>query len=994
MKKYAMPERERAAFERLRQPFAIYQFVDKRVVTLVLSDGFCDLFGYEDRALAYYDMDNNMYKDAHPDDVARIANAALLFATEGGRYETVYRTRRKDGPGYKVVHAMGEHVYTEDGTRLAHVWYTDEGDYVETPGDADSGINSALSDALREQSLLKASQYDYLTGLPSMTYFFELAEAGKEAYLKKGSQPMLLYFNFRGIKFFNTKHGFAEGDRALQRFAEILKQRFSTENCCRIGADHFAAITEEAGLEEKLGEIFREWQEFCRGNSLPVHVGIYRSWGDQVHVSVCLDRAKLACNALRDNYSSGFRYYSKDLSDDVSHKQYIIENLDRAIRENWIHVYLQPIIRAVNEKVSDVEALARWVDPERGVLSPAAFIPALEEAGLIYKLDLHMVDRVLQAIQIQAAEGFQVVPHSINLSRSDFDACDIVEEIRKRVDAAGVAHDRITIEITESVIGSDFEFMKAQVRRFQQLGFPVWMDDFGSGYSSLDVLQSIRFDLIKFDMSFMRNIDEGDGGKIILTELMKMATSLGVDTVCEGVETLSQVQFLQEIGCSKLQGYYFSKPLPFETIRGMHADRTLIANENPDESEYYESIGRVNLYDLGVLVSDEEKAVSNVFNTLPIAILEIKGDDARYVRSNRSYQDFVKRFFHANMLKEPMNLADAHIGYGQTFIAMIRQCCSGGSRVFFDEKMGDGSVVHSLARRVNVNPVTGATAVAIAVLSITKPDDSTTYADIARCLAADYYNIYVIDLDTDRYIEYSSNVGGEELSIERHGEDFFTSARLDTMTRIFEEDREPFLRWFSKENIVHELDAQGVFTITYRLIDTGKPIYVNMKVNRMPGGNRIILGVSTIDAHMKQKEKYEELKKEREMLVRIMALSDGYLSLYTVDPKTGSYVECSSTEDYDTLGTSTNGDDFFGQSQIDAQKYCYPEDWQSFKEQFTLENVLREIRQYGSFSLRYRLVINGEPRPVILKAAPFKEGDEDKLVVGVRAWRERHNSGQ
>ena len=210
-----------------------------------------------------------------------------------------------------------------------------------------------------------------------------------------------------------------------------------------------------------------------------------------------------------------------------------------------------------------MEALARWIDPEKGFLSPADFIPALEDAGLIYKLDLHMVDQVLEAIKVQKADGFSIIPHSINLSRCDFNACDIVEEIRKRVDAAGVSHDRITIEITESVIGSDVSFMKEQVERFQKLGFPVWMDDFGSGYSSLDVLQSIRFDLLKFDMSLLRKIDEGEAGKTMLTELMRMATSLSLDTVCEGVETEEQVRFLQEIGCSKLQGYYYRKPIPF-----------------------------------------------------------------------------------------------------------------------------------------------------------------------------------------------------------------------------------------------------------------------------------------------------------------------------------------------------------------------------------------------------------------------------------------------
>jgi len=228
------------------------------------------------------------------------------------------------------------------------------------------------------------------------------------------------------------------------------------------------------------------------------------------------------------------------------------------------------------------------------------------------------------------------VPHSINLSRSDFDACDIVEEIRRRVDAAGVAHDRITIEITESVVGSDFGFMKGQIERFQKLGFPVWMDDFGSGYSSLDVLQSIPFDLIKFDMSFMQKLDEGDSGKIILTELMKMATSLGVDTVCEGVETPEQVAFLQEIGCSKLQGYFFEKPLPMARILERYEKGFKFGYENPAESAYYESIGRVNLYDLAVIANEEENAFQNFFNTLPMGIIEINGDRVRFVRTNQS----------------------------------------------------------------------------------------------------------------------------------------------------------------------------------------------------------------------------------------------------------------------------------------------------------------------------------------------------------------------
>ena len=190
-----------------------------------------------------------------------------------------------------------------------------------------------------------------------------------------------------------------------------------------------------------------------------------------------------------------------------------------------------------------------------------------------------MLDQVLAKMQLLQERGIPVVPHSVNLSRSDFGSCDIVEEIRTRVDAAGIDRGNISIEITESIIGKDFDFMKEQVARFQALGFPVWIDDFGSGYSSLDVLQSIRFDLIKFDMSFMRKLDEGEDGKIILTQMMRMATELGVDTICEGVETEPQSRFLRSIGCSKLQGFYYCRPMSLAELLARREAGTLIDYE-------------------------------------------------------------------------------------------------------------------------------------------------------------------------------------------------------------------------------------------------------------------------------------------------------------------------------------------------------------------------------------------------------------------------------
>ena len=980
--KYTFSAEERTMLESLRQPFAVYQFIDKRVVTLLVSDGFCNLFGYTNRNDAVYDMDNSMYRDVHPDDVNRIVNATTRFATEGGKYEALYRTRKGEGVGYTVIRVLGEHVYTDEGVRLAHVWYTNEGPYSDASAEAGFGIADTLSSALYRQSNMRPGQYDELTGLPTMTYFFELVDAAKDAILEKGGQPALLYADFGGMKFFNTKHGFAEGNRILRLFARLLERTFGNENSCHIGEDHFAAIAEEDGLEEKLRRIFVEFEEAHNVGMPPVHVGIYPHWIEDVHASLACDRAKHACSTIKGSYSSDFTYYSSELREEVVMRQYIIESFSTAIRKNWIQVYLQPIIRSVNECVCDVEALARWIDPELGLLSPAVFIPVLEEAGLIYKLDLYVLEQVLKSIKTQMAEGVAIVPHSINLSRYDFDACDIVEEVCRRVDAAGIPRDRITIEITESVLGSDFEFMKAQVERFQQLGFPVWMDDFGSGYSSLDSLQAIKFDLIKFDMSFMRRLDESDSGKVIMTELMRMATSLGVGTLCEGVETEEQVRFLQEIGCSKLQGYYYSKPIPFETVRHMRRHNTLIETENPEESEYFENIGRVNLYDLGVIAQDDESTIQNAFDTLPMGVIEIKGDTTRFVRSNQTYRDFVKRFFGLELSR----LGTEFAKFSDSFMRnVVKTCCEQGLRSFYDEKMPDGSIVHSFARRIGTNPVNGEMAVAVAVLSITEPDEETSYADIARALAMDYYNIYVIDLDTDTYVEYSSLVGGEELALERHGTDFFASARRDTMTRIYEGDRAQFLSIFTRENVIHELDTQGVFSTTYRLIDTDPPFYVNMKINRMQGSNRLILGVSNIDAQMQQQKEERRLRQERAALGRIAALSTNYIVLYTVDPVTEHYTQFNPSNEYEEIGLAHDGEDFFTDVVRDAPRAIDPKDMERHLRVFTKENVLKGIHENGVFLHKYGLLINGESVPVTLRATLIEEDDGEKILLGVSA---------
>lgn len=986
MERYQFDSATKAALEKLRVPLAVYQFIDKRVVTILLSDGFCELFGFDDKDEAYYLMDHDMYRDTHPEDRSRAADAAYRFATEGGRYEVVYRILTQNKTDYIIVHSLGEHVYTEEGIRLAYIWYTDECSYTSGGDEKDSELSGAMKKIMREENMIKSGYYDYLTGLPNMSYFFELARESRKSFCESGKTAALLYMDLCGMKYFNRKYGFAEGDNLLRSFADILKLRFGNENCSRFGSDHFCAIADADGIEDVISEIFTSFRVDNGDRSLPVRVGICLDKDGGEDISLECDRAKFACDTMRSSYLSNYRYFDGEMLAKTERRRYFIDNLDKAIEEGWIKVYYQPIIRSANGNVCDEEALVRWIDPVEGMIPPSEFIPVLEEANLIYKLDLHVTDQVIAKMKTQAETNLYVVAHSINLSRADFDACDIVEEIRKRVDASGLSRDRINIEVTESIIGTDFDFMKSQIDRLRSLGFRVWMDDFGSGYSNPEVLQSIRFDVIKYDMHFMKEFEGGGKNKIVLTELIRMAVSLGCDTVCEGVETQEQVDFLRQIGCTMMQGYYFCRAIPYEQILDRYANNRQIGYENPEEADYFASIGKVNLYDLTILSNDDSESFENYFNTVPMAILEINEDRLKLIRYNDSYRAFM------NKVKKDCFPFGSWLSYtescnrvGRTVVNAICECAETGEKMVINTEMPDGSVVHRFCKRIAFNHVTDTRAVAIAVLAITDSGKAPIiYNYIAKALSADFVGIYYVNIKTNDFIEYSSDTTAEELEVERHGTDFFNASRHDARKRLYYEDVEMFRAAFKKEKILNEIEATGVFTLSYRLIINGVPRYVNLKAVRINSDpDHIIIGANNVDTQMRQKKAFERMKQERIAYSRITALSEGFICLYTVDPETDDFIEYSAIKEYHTLNLHTEGSDFFAAARRVATGNAVPEDVEHIKSELTKEKVMSQVKENGIYRIFYRIIFDGRVIPVCLKAALVEEDDGPQLLVGM-----------
>ena len=562
------------------------------------------------------------------------------------------------------------------------------------------------------------SFYDHLTGLPTMTLFFEMAEKGCLDLLKDGKTPAVLFLDLSGMKTFNRKYGFVEGDNVLIALAKLIEEVYGKGFSSRFVQDHFVVFCEESDIKAKTKTLFDKWSKLYPKANLPIRAGVYIIESENFNIVSACDNAKVASDLCRNTYVSNINYFDKKIQEDMDKRDYIISNIDTAISEKWIKVYYQPIVRTITGKVCNEEALSRWFDPQKGVLSPADFIEILEDAHLIYKLDLYVVDEIIAKIKSFQNEGLTVVPQSVNLSRSDFEECDIVEEIRKKMDAAEIGYNMLNIEITESIIAKDFDFMKTQIERFRSLGFQVWMDDFGSGYSSLDLLQELTFDLIKFDMRFLRKMENGVNGKIILTELMRMATALGIKTVCEGVETAEHVDFLSDIGCCKLQGYYFTKPIPLEKVIPKYKDKNHNYFENPDEYEYYNTLGKINLYDLDWVMSNDFSS-DTVYNTIPMVIMELNDEAVRIVRSNLSYRKFADNMLERNIGKEFEKFDTIPEHHRTNFFTPMLECANNGTRMFVDERFPNNMVVHTIIRRVACNPVTHTKSVAVAILSIT-----------------------------------------------------------------------------------------------------------------------------------------------------------------------------------------------------------------------------------------------------------------------------------
>ncbi len=477
---------------------------------------------------------------------------------------------------------------------------------------------------------------DDLTGLLLAQAFKEYAASFLSG--QAAGRYAIVAFDIENFKSYNSLYGFEKGDQFLQEVASQLSEVYPGELLARFSDDHFVALLPFEDLEYRIGRIKYNLKKYSSNYKNSIRVGVYELTNKEVDINAACDRAKFACDMMRGRYDLQVQFFDEQLHSKRDRFQYIVEHLDEAITKEWIKVYYQPIVRTYTGEFCGLEALARWQDPMLGLLPPSDFIETLEQTRLIYKLDLYMVRQVCKNYRRCQEDRRKIVPVSVNLSRLDFESIDVVSEIENIIQEYDVPRHALHIEITESALVEQEDELKRIVDQFQKMDYQIWMDDFGSGYSSLNVLKDYHFSVIKFDMEFMR--DTGIRARVVLTSIVDMAKKLGFQTLAEGVETQEQYDFLKTIGCEFVQGYWFSKPVPLQEFY-QNVVSSLSEIENIEERDFYNQIGRINVLENVMNSNVEQENYGG--NSKAVAIFEWRDDRAKVLMMSPSYMRFLRK---------------------------------------------------------------------------------------------------------------------------------------------------------------------------------------------------------------------------------------------------------------------------------------------------------------------------------------------------------------
>lgn len=409
------------------------------------------------------------------------------------------------------------------------------------------------------------STHDELTGLYNRGYFFE--QATKEIAKHPDVNYCILCSDIYNFKMINDMFGVENGNKMLIQSAKRIREIVQEGDIYgRIGSDRFAICMPYEHFEEsQLAEFIAKLEHMSVHDYFldKVYYGIYENVGTDIPISIICDRTIMAINKIKGNMHEHLIRYDEKYHKQVRNEQQMMNDFNTSMRDRSFHLYLLPYVNEKGE-VKGAEALVRWMHPIHGMMMPQEFVPFFEETGLISRLDLYIWELACKQLRRWKELGMEDFYISINISSRDFFYLDVYETLTNLVEQHEIRPDRLHLEITEIAVVSEFEKMLEIMNRLRDYGFRLYMDDFGNGYSSLNVLKDIPIDAIKIDMEFIQKSSQNEKRKKILNMIVGLSNKIGIDVIAEGVETVEQMEYINQIGCHTYQGYEFCKPVSIQ----------------------------------------------------------------------------------------------------------------------------------------------------------------------------------------------------------------------------------------------------------------------------------------------------------------------------------------------------------------------------------------------------------------------------------------------
>lgn len=420
--------------------------------------------------------------------------------------------------------------------------------------------------------------HDSVTGCLNRNGFFERVRKAIDE--EPDVRRYMIVSDIRNFKLVNELFGTDTGDSILIRTSELLRQYMDGASIYgRLTADRFAICMKKTDFDIHIFDrITNELSDMAHNSvySMHTHIGIYEIVDNSMEITVMCDRAILAIQKSKDDLENIVCYYDEGMSREIREQGYLLTEFEKAIEDGQFRMYLQPQVSTAGHILLGAEALVRWVHPDRGMISPGEFIPVFENTGIIYRLDRYIWECACRQLKTWKDAGREELHISVNISPKDFYYIDIYKTFTGLVEKYGIDPSRLKLELTETAMMNNIVIQKDVLEKLHRYGFCIEIDDFGSGYSSLNTLKDLMVDVIKIDMGFLGETMHSDRSRIILNSVMAMSKQLGLVTVTEGVETQAQIDYLTGIGCDIIQGYYFSKPVPadeFEEKYSIMGDR-------------------------------------------------------------------------------------------------------------------------------------------------------------------------------------------------------------------------------------------------------------------------------------------------------------------------------------------------------------------------------------------------------------------------------------